>query len=214
MGRSNWLLCFFSVLVLFATGSLICTAEVPNLSITIPTIDAPEIDGDLTDSGWLKASSLGSKIVVDLANSVDSLSEYPRITYVGYDDQNLYLAFVVFTPDTSLLVADAAKWWNCDEVEVFIDPAKSGSLVQLGFTAGGEASDSSVKYAINKDNVRWTGEIAIPFTLLGVTPKQGDVWGINICGHQIAVGDMWLAWNAPYGAFKNATRMGNLVFGE
>lgn len=214
MAKAKWLLGLVALLAMFAMGSLVCTAEVPNLSITIPTIEAPKIDGDLSDAGWLKASCLGSKIVVDLANTVDTLSEYPRIAYVGYDAENLYVAFVIYAPDVTQLVSEASRWWSCDEVEVFVDPQKSGTLIQLGFTAGGLASDAGAKYAIKKDGIRWAGEIAIPFALLGATPKKGDIWGVNICGHQVAVGDMWVAWNAPYGAFKNADRMANLVFGE
>jgi len=65
---------------------------------------------------------------------------------------------------------------------------------------------------MTKAGIKWTSEWAIPFATIGVNPKSGDVWKINIAGHQVKDGDIWICWNASYGLFSNTAQFGNLHF--
>jgi len=206
------------VLCLVLTVSAFAAAAT-NLVITAPKVKrAPTIDGKLNDPAWLDASIRGGKTAVDINNTGTALSEYPRIAYICYDDTALYVAFKVFAPDVNKLVTTASTLWSNDEVEIFLEPNKKGVYTQWGIDAGGktDSSDPSkkIEYAVSKSGIIWNVEVAIPWKTVGTTPKVGDKWGLNFCGHQVATGDLWICWNATFGGFHNANAFGTVVFGD
>jgi len=202
--------------LIFALGAFAAAA---NLEITVPKVNrAPSIDGKLNDAAWLNASINGGKFVVDVDNNGTVISEYPRIAYIAYDDNALYVAVRVFAPDVNKLMTTAGSVFSNDEIEIFLDPAKKGVSYQWGIDAGG-VQDSShgpgpIEHAISKSGISWVIETAIPFKVLGVTPKAGDKWGFNLCGRQIATGTQWLCWNCTFGGFQRPNAFGNIVFGK
>lgn len=204
-----------SLCVVLAFGAFAAAA---NLEMTVPKVKkAPTIDGKLSDATWLEASIKGGKTVVDLNNTGTALSEYPRIAYICYDDTALYVAFRIFATDANKLATSGGVWSN-DEIEIFLEPNKKGLYTQWGIDAGGkiDSNDPSkkIEHAIAKSGIRWDVEVAIPWKVVGATPKVGDKWGLNLCGHQIAMGDMWLCWNCTFGGFHNASAFGTIVFGD
>ena len=200
---------------LLALAAGIVSAETPNFTITIPKISAPTIDGDLSDAAWLEASQKGGKVVVDQHHQGVAISQYPRVAYIGYDESAVYVAFVIYSPDPSKLVGDSPNWWDNDEVEIFLEPGKAGSYTQIGVTSAGAIAPDGVKAAVKKEGIRLTIEVAIPYSVLGAdAPKVGDKWGLNLNGHQVADGDMWVCWNPTYGGFHNAARFATAIFGE
>ncbi|HHT26057.1 MAG TPA: hypothetical protein GXZ82_02255 [Firmicutes bacterium] len=210
-----WFAAFVVTLTVLCTSVLALGASYPNLSVTIPKVSAPVIDGKLNDAAWLTASIAGGKYVVDASNMGDQLTQYPRVAYVGYDDNALYVAVMVFTPDVAKLVGEGPNWWTTDEVEIFVDPFHAGAPIQIGITSAGHISVSDVDAVVSKEGIRWIVEAAIPWSAIGgIAPKPGDKWGINFCGRQMADGDMWLAYNVPFGAFRQADKMADAVFGE
>jgi len=194
-------------------------AAAANLEMTVPKVKkAPTIDGKLNDAAWLEASINGGKTVVDLDNNGVMLTEYPRIAYICYDDTALYIAFKIFAPDVNKLMTTAGSIWSNDEVEIFLEPNKKGAYTQWGIDAGGniDSSDPSkkIEHAITKSGICWNVEAAIPWKSVGVTPKVGDKWGLNLCGHQIATGAVWVCWNCTFGGFHNPSAFGTIVFGN
>ncbi|NLN18886.1 MAG: hypothetical protein GX162_06385 [Firmicutes bacterium] len=195
------------------------TFAAANLEIVVPKVNrAPNIDGNLNDPAWLQASIKGGKLVVDLDNNGTIITDYPRIAYVCYDDQALYVAVTIFAPDVDKLMTTAGSVWSNDEIEIFLDPAKIGVSYQWGIDAGGVLDSThapgALKHAISKSGIRWVVETAIPWDVVGYTPKAGDKWGFNICGRQIATGTQWLCWNCTFGGFQRPQAFGNVIFGE
>ncbi|MGI6081971.1 MAG: sugar-binding protein [Limnochordia bacterium] len=190
-----------------------------NLELVIPKVTmSPTIDGKLSDPAWLQASIKGGKTVVDLDNNGTILTGYPRVAYVCYDDKALYVAVTIFAPDVDKLMTTAGSVWSNDEVEIFLDPAKKGVSYQWGIDAGGVLDSThgpgELKHAVTKSGIKWIVETAIPWDVIGTTPKAGDKWGFNICGRQIATGAQWLCWNCTFGGFQRPAAFGNIVFGD
>lgn len=199
-------------------------------ALTAPRFDqTPVIDGKLDDPAWVEASTSGAKVVVDVNDSGSALTAYPRVAYVGYDANNLYVAFTIFSPAPNNLAASVTsrdgQVWNDDEVEVFLQPKGKAVFYQIIANAGGAVYDgehqglggdwnTSGKIATLRDGIRWTVEMALPFADFGVKPQAGDEWGLNLNGHQVNDGDTWLAWNATFGGFVNPAVFGALVFGK
>ena len=203
-------------LVLALTLVLGAVASAANLELVIPKArTAPKIDGKLNDAAWLQASIKGSKVVIDVDNTGSWIVEYQRVAYLTYDDEALYIAFVIFAPDVNKLETSQSNWWQNDEVEIFLDPNQKGIHTQFGVTASGYKNLDTFEAAIDKSGIRWVVETAIPWSAVNATaPKVGDKWGLNLTGHQIAAGESWVAWNTTYGAFANPSRFGVVTFGE
>jgi hypothetical protein len=213
--KRSFVVSFLVALIVLSVSVVALGAEYPNLSVFVPKVSAPVIDGKLDDAAWLSASIAGGKFVVDASNTGDKITTYPRVAYVGYDENALYVAVMAFSPDVSQLVGTAPSWWNTDEVEIFIDPFHAGAPIQIGVTSAGYISVPGVEAVVTKEGIKWIVEAAISWSAVGgIAPKAGDKWGINFCGRQLADGDMWLAYNVPFGAFKQAAKMGDAVFGE
>lgn len=210
------------VLGLWVGLGAFASAQTPNLSFTVPRVSqAPKVDGALNDATWLQASQKGGKTVVDLNHTGNALTQYPRVAYLGYDDNALYVAFVIYAPNPKALVTGNPGASNNDEVEIFLS-AVPGGYNQILVTADGtmdqnvrgSAAPVEVSHAVAVGDISWIVEVAIPFKSIGRTPKAGDKWTLNLNGRQIAAGDMWLAWNPTYGGFHNEARFGTIIFGE
>lgn len=203
-------------LLFVLTLSLGAAAQTDNLKINAAYVTtAPQIDGMLNDAAWVTASQLGAKTVVDLSSASTSITPFPRVAYLAFDEEALYVLFVNYSPSPEALAVSSDTVWHNDEVEVFIHPAGM-DYRQVIVDAAGRMNDEGellgVKVAINKTDIQWIVEMAIPFASLGQTPKAGDVWRLNLTGRQVADGDTWVAWNPTYGGFHNAARFGELHF--
>ena len=207
----------FIVLALFVAVTPVLAAETPNLSVAVAfTAQAPVIDGVLNDAAWLTASILGAKAVVDQDNLGTSISSFPRVAYLTYDDKNLYIGMQIPTQDSSKLKTDAASFWDNDEAEVFLYCPDTMTYYKITVIADGKSYEDKGKNqssaAVSTTATGWSIEMVMPFETLGVTPKAGDTWQIGICGHQVADGDVWITWNPTYGGFENPARFGNITF--
>ncbi|HHW09002.1 MAG TPA: hypothetical protein GXX29_03385 [Firmicutes bacterium] len=203
-----------SLLAVFAL-SLVAMAQTPNLTLTAAKVSsAPTLDGVVNDKAWVEASQRGAKVVVDLNNTGDKITSLPRVAYVAYDDEALYVAYINYTlnPD-ALTVGNVVH--NNDEVELFIEPAGKTYVQIIVDNAGETMNGQLINYAVKKADIQWIVELALPWANLEVDPpKPGDQWKINLNGHQITDGNMWLCWNPTYGGFLNPDRFATLIFGE
>jgi len=214
MKRVAWFLLVAAAVMALALPT---AAQTPNLATVAARVsEAPVIDGVLDDAAWLTASQMGAKLVCDQDNTGAFISAYPRVAYLAYDDNNLYVGIKIFTADASALVTEAASYWNTDEVEVFLECPDTMMYYKITVTSAGDCYEASgiglSTAAVSKGDTYWVIEAVMPFVTLGKTPKAGDVWGINVVGHQVADGDMWICWNPTYGGFNNPSRFGSLTF--
>jgi len=169
---------------------------------------APQIDGRLDDV-WKGATP---RPVLGIGGAPLKVATTVRLLY---DSSNLYIAFECHEPAVEKMRTDPkghdADIWNLECVEVFLDPAERRTRY-LHFIVGsapgarydarkgyspdkGAAEDTTWDPAwtsgihIDKDAKRWTAEIALPFTSLGVAaPQPGTRWAVNF-GRERYVGD-------------------------
>lgn len=212
------------VALALAFTAAITSAQTANFTHTIASVTAaPNVDGVLTDATWLQASQKGSKVAIDINHTATALVPYPRVAYLAYDDEAIYVAVVAYVPDPDKLVTNMSTTSHNDEIEVFLGPA-SGGYHHIIVTAGGEMSHRQyntqtsdgieLHHAVKVDDIKWVVELAIPFESLGETPSAGDQWKLNLTGRQVGAGDTWIAWNPTYGGFHNDSRFATLVFGD
>lgn len=216
-------------MLVFATSIGVASANTPNLKLTLPFITSPRIDGDSTDIGWTEASQMGAKVVIDLNHNGNTRNLFPRFAYLGYDQEAIYFCFITCSPDPSKLSAGPAPWtYHGDAVEITLqpDPKKPQEYVYIGLGAGGhpphvinfdgkKRDPVQIRHAMTKEGLFWRLEVAVPFAFLGVrAPKAGDVWKMNLTGHQRADENTYVCWNPTYGGFQNPRRFATMEFGK
>lgn len=189
-------------------------ADPARLQVNIPKIDkAPVLDGKLDDAAWVTASIKGGKFISDVSSTGDKLIDYPRIAYVGYNSDALYVAYVMFAPDVNQLVFDQAKWWYNDEVEIILQPKQAGAVIQYGIVNNGTTSSPDIQAAVVKEGIKVVIEVAIPWSAVKASaPAVGEKWGLHLSGYQTNP-KLWMSSSYASG-FLKPEMMGVAVFGE
>jgi hypothetical protein len=152
---------------------------------------APVIDGTVNVVEWQGATTFNLRKVGsgNLKNAGKA--------YIGYDDVNLYFAFICQERQINKVRAkyknaeehDNAIWYD-DCVEIFLAPYGNShdyyqiivNTVNVGYDAyaGNSLWDGSFKSAVTLGENSWSVEILIPLVSLGVSIKDGDQWLINL----------------------------------
>jgi hypothetical protein len=160
-----------------------------------PTLtEAPVIDGQLTDRGWVNAETLATFTNV----RGTGIATYQTVGVVGRHGGKLYLAFRCVEDFLDELVTNKAAAWQNDCVEIFIDPDnKRSSHAYIAITADGRVTarrtvqdswgeakrDDAWKPTIEAKTGRvargWTVEAAINLEDLGDIAKN-PVWGFDV----------------------------------
>jgi|GEM_PF-1798481 len=209
----------------------------PKLSVQIPRMSAPRVDGDLTDIGWTEASRKGGSVVIDLIHSWQHApiyrSDSPRIVHIGYDSEAIYIAMITHMPDAANTIDAPDNGWLGDAlaVDICVDPTVvEGTKGYIGLVinaAGlygansfdGKSREGPIKIASNISDIRWQLEVAIPFKWLKMDPPSpGDRIRISFTAREPAKElnnkkAKGLLWNAQRGVPK-IERFGEGVFGR
>lgn len=184
----------------------------------------PELDGKL-EAAWETAGRISGFLVEDgtyIANP-------PTVVLAGYDDANLYLAFVCYEDDTSALRTGAAKRddpvWQDDSVEVFITlPGETANYCHFLVSAAGVMQDEKNRgdawdgawraaAAVDAAGKRWIAELAIPVTDLGLESFPGTL-RVNLTRSRYVGKPQHSAWNCTFGNFHTPALFGSLRFSE
>jgi hypothetical protein len=198
--------------------------------IILRTSFPPKIDGVLDDIAWKYASPAE----IALTNQ-RTKAKKKSLAYGVYDEDFLYFAFHRFDKDLNKLMANAksrdGRVWEDDEFELFLDTnhdhttywqlclnvenvqfdcRNSGGGCQSGENTNWETATSKGR---SED---WFAEVKVAFKDLGVneTPKPGDVWGVNFCGHVKSGIDEWVTWSDIGASFHNPSGFGNMIFSK
>lgn len=161
--------------------------------------EPPFLDGELTDTCWGKATHIKDF----LENRKGDLPKEQTESYIGYDDDNLYIAFKCYESQIDKLKIISGKHddpiWKGDCVEVFIDinNDKKGYhhfiVNPIGIKcAEYYASDVwngkwEAKAKIKKEEYYWTAEIAIPFASLNIVDNTTTTFGLNLCRKEYVI---------------------------
>ena len=203
--------------------------------ITVPFAPVPpHIDGKLDDACWQSAAQADGWSIY----TGGKLATEQTVAKVVYDVSALYVGFVayesqmndlVMTPPDPLDPHDTPKFFQADEVEMFLNPTpdRSAYFQFCGNAKGGRYDGSSIKGGSWNGWWRMAGttqpkayvvEMAIPFTSLihgegtSARPRPGDRWRVNFCRMQYRKGE-WSAWSFTSGRFHRPSRFGHLIFG-
>jgi len=193
----------------------------------------PVIDGKLDDAVWKTATPL-EKFVPLLINK-DAQIEAPTETWVGYDEQNLYVAFRCAEPKTDQMQILGNKHdgniWG-DTVEVFLTQGAGATpFVHLALSPGNVQWDAlnpehatkcypHVKMdfdpkwqsAVVIGDREWTVEAAIPWAQVGIpAPAPGSKLGANFCRTR-ACGGVNTSWSQNISWFTEDENFGSMEF--
>jgi len=155
---------------------------------------SPVIDGKLDDAAWGNAA-LADKFVTPIGDPAKVQTK----AFVGYDTDNIYVAFAAAEPDTKNIGAGAGNgleiWSKKDDVvALFFKPAESQVYYQFAVNPravvyskehGGrghtwECNGLEANSQIGDDG--WNVELKIPFReLRDIEPQVGSAWRLNLC---------------------------------
>jgi len=155
-------------------------------------------DGKLDEAAWKSAAAMSGFV-----RGPDPAVVKTRVL-VTYDKDNLYVAVVCEEPNTDKLDVDTTERdgevWTDDCVEVYIDPnnEKQGTTGYYGFfvtpknvvydrTEDGNWSNGAWKSGARVVAGKgWVAEVAVPFKIMGVTPKPGHKLGLMVARNRKA----------------------------
>jgi hypothetical protein len=164
-------------------------------AVRITPEEAPEIDGDLSDAAWSKAT------VIDDFRQVDPDSGMPgterTVVRVMYDEDNLYLGIYSYDREPGRIILGTrtrdGNLGNGDLIRIFLDPSqtrRNGYSFEVG--SSGARRDAlvqnngdfivqwntlwSARAQVVSDG--WIAEIAIPFRSLSYNANLAD-WGFD-----------------------------------
>ena len=162
------------------------------------TYENVEIDGELTEPDWQKATPIRRFIQFE-PDAGAPLTEATEVRIL-YDDRHIYFGFVCREPDRAKIVANKmrrdAMLWDNDNVFVLLDTYNDrrsgfffrvnplGAREDVAIMDSGDSRNENwnavwdSKGKINSDN--WTTEIAIPFSQLRFKDEAALVWGLNL----------------------------------
>ncbi len=169
------------------------------------------VDGVLDEKAWQTASWTGN---FSMYNTTETPSQ-PTYTAVIYDDENIYFGFKCYDIRIGNLEAIATtrdgNIFSDNVVEIFLQPGgdvntpywhlaanpasiQFDGIVTVGDPVTGYNDDRSwdIKWECptSKHPDRWEMEIAVPWSELGVTPEEGDVFFANFTRNAGAFGEM------------------------
>jgi hypothetical protein len=170
--------------------------------------------------------------------TVDRRAHWPTQVQIGYDDQNLYLAFTCLEPQeqrfnkpTNTVDSSSGLPWGEDLVAVVLDPDNTGSLnpldaYQVIVKANGNvltfrgtleansmnASQSwpnHVRAAVAVFPDRWQAEVCVPLSDVNAMSKLNRWWGIDFARMSSAISE-FSTWSGTTNQYACPVSMGNI----
>jgi len=207
------------------------TASPPVLTLyQVPFVEhAPVLDGKLDDACW---QSVPQNTTLYKYNVMEPIPTPLKTTIqCCYDDKGLYLALRMFEKDMSKIRAtitqrDDQSLWTDDCAEIYFDP----NAMAIGFRKFmvNSIGTKSTLYRIDganidfswspdgwlavpgKDANGWYMELFFPWSDLGRTPKDGDLWRFCLCRYSWS--SSALATTSVGGSFTAPQYFGWLLF--
>ncbi len=183
----------------------------------------PVIDGNLDEKVW----SVASQIPVFFEKTPDKLSYEKTIAKLGYDDQYLYVGFILYDRIIKCLEAEELERdgpvWVGDAVEIVLENTYSeafhfivnakGSIYDSKAIDGlwNQTWDSSLRAEVATFSDRWQVEIAIPLEDLNInTTNKNSIKANFIRAHREGRHCQW----SPTPAHPNRAVLGELIFSD
>ena len=205
------------------------TASVPLPVISVPKLETPpKIDGQVSENEW--QSTAVAEPFCEFQTGQPMPKEIATKALVGFDEKNLYIAFVCLEPNPkemrkSQWARDSDGVWQDESVEVFIASDKNPNrYAHFVVNAVGSVYDELVfdvgwntdfQMATNIASDRWVCELAIPWSSLPfiqspVPDPCSLTLRINFCRNrrQVEKSSTHWAWSPTFGWFHTPERFG------
>ena len=162
------------------------------------TYETIEIDGELTEADWQKATPIRQFIQFE-PDAGAPLTESTEVRIL-YDDKHIYFGFICNEPERSKIIANKMRrdtmLWDNDNIFVLLDTYNDrrsgfffrvnplGAREDVAIMDSGDSRNENwnavwdSKAKINANN--WTTEIAIPFSQLRFKDETALTWGLNL----------------------------------
>ncbi|MCM8776856.1 MAG: hypothetical protein NC905_01135 [Candidatus Omnitrophica bacterium] len=181
-----------------------------------------ELDGEIKEDAWSNIQKERDFYRFDWGKTCNYYQPDKQTEFQGfYDKQNLYLAIKCYEDNIKNLRVEqktgSKQVWTDDCVEIFIQPSGM-EYFQFIINPLGEKQDNKglvdsweAKGKIFDDY--WSVEVKIPLSLFDRYPKDGEIWGFNICRERRPTPEL-SSWNATSGSkgFHQPEKFGQLVF--
>ena len=168
------------------------SGEIYKAKITLPMVNhAPLINGKIDDAVWKECLILSDFVVWTL----DAYTRDPVVVFLGYDHNNLYVAFKNSDPEALGLITEVPDkrlhdtfLWGRNFSRISLSNGKS-SVALMGDPKGtmadwkdGDMSwNGTWTYAATIDKEFWSAEFQIPFKDLGVDNLPEDEnWTLSL----------------------------------
>ncbi len=220
------IICFgISMIILFGTPRSYGARQSP-VAVVPYMLRTIKLDGRIEDEEWKEAA-----IITGFSNLEGQLAERQTKVWLGYDKENLYVAFKSTTDYRQQPIKN--RIWHSDAIEFFLSiPGVRGYLQFCGNSAGvqyvawignerAKAPNWKMANFVDPDAWKvgetWSAEIAVPFAELGLKglPKEGERWGANFCRDWSVASDKdekYTSWSPVKGSYLQLNRFGTLVF--
>lgn len=189
----------------------------------------PVIDGKLDDPVWKRVKQLERFRVPNIY--IKENLQAPTTAQVAWDDEHLYVAFICQEPKVAEISRRAKEHdggvWNDDCVEVFISAgvetfpyrhfevnsidthfdATWTERKKMDPTWSAEWKSRSMVHGNG-----WTSEIAIPWTVIGTRPREGESRRANVTRHRIPHEEETTTWTPMYKTFSDPEYLGTWIF--
>jgi hypothetical protein len=207
----------------------LCAADVITLHTAMP-MTAPVLDGKLDDACWQTLPRVTT--FYNFWSTTPSPAGSKTDFQIGYADKGVYLAIRFYEPHMDKIKAAITQrgdgnLWMDDCAEIYFDSAGTAVgfrkfvINSLGTQAGCFQLDGANvdhtwnpdgwQVAVTKDDKGWYAELFFPYSVLGRTPKPGDLWRFAICRFAYTGRGLFAA-SAPGAKFFNPGAFGWLYF--
>ena len=193
----------------------------------------PVIDGKLEDEAWrmlpeavgfcrLRAapSDDGLQVLPDgAADTVEREFETKALSYfqAGYTADALYVAVRCYQPGADRVPASRennAQLWQEDCAEIHIVPGKGQTKTQLIVNPAAAHWPEGWKVKTSRRHDAWLVEAEIPFSMVGRSPKPGDLWPVNLSRHATTPADSLSTWAPNVVNFHDVPHYWTFAFQE
>ena len=181
---------------------------------------APKLDGVPVEKVWQQA-----EVITGAYDDSDiSLIPFGFQVRTLHTDAGVYLSVISDEPKpekiaTSTKGNDNPGIWRVDDIEIFIDPGKTGEYYHLVYDAKGTKSDYKkteiswngkwqVACHFRRDGDVWTSEVFLPFATFGGKDKP---WGIFV-GRGSPTRGQYFGIMPIKGSWHSVKQFGTLVF--
>ena len=180
----------------------------------------PTLDGNLDDAAWSSA-----EVITGVYDDRDiSLVETKFTVRTVHTADGVYLGVSSHEPKPEKLAVgskgnDDPSLWQVDDVEVFIDPGKTGSYYHLIHDSKGTKTDSKERevtwngkwdVACRVEGNTWMSEVFLPFATFG---GEGKPWAVFV-GRGSPTRGEYYGILPIQGSWHDVTQFGTLEFKE